>query len=444
MPTPHLQLSSHRDFDVFLSCFTSLDDYQVRRRSWGPMQAMMSVFALCEPGAARAYADGCQQMFAWVGSQLGLKAVPAQSGLARARSQVTDSDLALVWSMATTWTNARAADVERLIPGRPLIGCDGTTLIMRRSASHSASYGIRRDRDGNELSHYPEALLTSCWDLDTRMPLCWRMQSVLAKGGERAMAKDMFAELPERSILVMDAGYPARDMLGAIMANGHDLVIRMVAAQQGSWPEVQQFLKSKKKSAVIDTIIEQNRKRRVVPMRYIRRTFSRGRPQDGQTRTLMVVVTSLIDDKLTDEHIISIYQGRWTIETIHDELKNLSNLETWHSTTKQGVEQEMLCHMLWNLLAGHIASHLEAEHRAANPGRIVRANTPRMMSAVKDIADWLLESVGQHEAVQEFLRGKAQRRLDAARKGLVTRRKRKSRSRVAFHPYAKPRRNHGN
>ncbi len=32
------------------------------------------------------------------------------------------------------------------------------------------------------------------------------MQSVLAKGGERAMAKEMFAALPERSILVMDAG----------------------------------------------------------------------------------------------------------------------------------------------------------------------------------------------------------------------------------------------
>ena len=194
----------------------------------------MAVFALCEPGCNRAYADGCVQMFAWVGQRLGLQVVPAPSGLSRARSQVTESDLDRIWSMATAWTAAHPASVERLVPGRALIGIDGTTLIMPRSASLSAAYGIRRDRAGREISHYPEALMTSCWDLDTRMPVAWRMQSVLAKGGERAMAAAMLGELPERSIVVMDAGFPSRHMPGNIAAHGHDLVMRMVAADGGS------------------------------------------------------------------------------------------------------------------------------------------------------------------------------------------------------------------
>ena len=403
----------------------------------------MAVFALCEPGCNRAYADGCVQMFAWVGQRLGLQAVPAPSGLSRARSQVTESDLGRIWSMATAWTAAHPASVERLVPGRALIGIDGTTLIMPRSASLSAAYGIRRDRAGREISHYPEALMTSCWDLDTRMSVAWRMQSVLAKGGERAMAAAMLGELPERSIVVMDAGFPSRHMLGDIAAHGHDLVMRMVAADGGSWPEVQQFLASGAASAWIDTVVEHDGTRHTVALRYLKRSFARGRPQRGQTRKPMVVVTSLPDEVLTDDQVLGIYRQRWTIEAIHDELKNLSDLETWHSATKQGVEQEVLCHMVWHLLAGHISSHLEAERRALNPGRAVRACTPRVMRAVAEIADWLLESVGKPEAVQDYLRGRAQHSLDAARKGLVMRRKRTSRPRIAFHPYAKPRRNHG-
>ena len=443
MPSACHKLSSHSDFRGFTSCFAGLDDYHVRKRAWGPMQALMSVFALCEPGSKRSYADGCEQMFAWVGEQLGLTAVPVKSGLTRARNAVGDSDLKKVWDLAATWTGSRPAAVDRLLPGRALVGMDGTTLIMPRSASLSAAYGIRRNRAGEELCHYPEALLTSCWDLDTRMPLAWRIQSVLAKGGERAMAISLLDALPERSIVTLDAGFPSRKLFGEILDRGHDFVIRMVAAKHGSWPEAKQFIDSGAHSAIINTRIEQRGNAVMVPLRYIRRIFARGRPQRGQTRTSMIIVTSLPENLLSDEQIIGIYRQRWTIETIHDELKNLSDLETWHSTTKKRIEQEIFCHMLWHLFAGHISSHLEAEHRAANPGRNVRASTPRIMRAVADITNWLFESIGQKSAVKDFLRAKAMRRLDAARKSLTTKRQRKSRPRKAFHPYAKPRRNHG-
>lgn len=443
MPHANHSLSIHKDFEGFLSCFDSLDDYCQRRRCWGPMQAMISVFAILEPGLVRSYADGCEQMFHWVGKQLGLKTIPAKSGLTTARRSVTKTSLNRLWDVATSWTADHQAELVRLVPGRAMIGFDGTTAIMPRTASISAAFKIRRDRDKVELSHYPEALLTSCWDLDSRMPVAWRLASVSAKGGERAMAASMLSDLPEHSITVMDSGYPSRDMLGDILAHGHDPVIRMVAANQGSWPEVQAFLAMKTASAWIDTVVGSGKERRVVAVRYVLRTFHRGRPQRGQTRKRMVVATTLPESVLTDEQVIGIYRQRWTIETIHDELKNLSDLETWHSTTKQGIEQEVLCHMLWHLLAGHISSHLEAEQRAREPDRPIRASTPRVMRAVASIADWLLESIGQPEPVVTYLRDKAAISLEAARKSLVTRRTRKSRPRKAFHPYAKPRRNHG-
>jgi Transposase DDE domain len=443
MPLSCRNLSDHYDFQSFLNAFDGLDDYHQRHRIWGDQQAMTGVFALCEPGRATSYGTACEQLFDWIGPRFHWKTSPSSSGLHRARESMTDSGEDRVWHMALRWAEERRAPVQEALPGKILVAVDGSGMIMPRSASTSAAYGIRHDRDGNELCHYPEAQLVSAWDVERRLPLAWRLVSSSAKGGERAQCLNLLDELPTNAVLLLDRGYPSRKLLGSILESGRDFLVRMVAGEHGSWQEIRDFTTSKATSAIVSVRMLIKGELVPVKLRALKRIFSRGRPQRGQKRDTMILLTNLVDPSISDQQLIDIYAKRWVIETIHDELKNLSAIETWHSTTVKGIKQEMLCHMLWHLFAGHISSHLEAERQAADPAPQIRANSARVLEAAREITNYLFESIHVHPAVKEYLLDKAERKLEFARKQIVKRRKRKSRPRKPFHPHAKPRRGHG-
>ena len=443
MPISCRNPSNHNDFQSFIGTFDCLDDYRQRHRVWGSQQAMTGVFALCEPGRATSYSTVCEQLFSWIGPRFDWKDRPASSGLSRARNDMTSSEGARVWQKARKWSEERLAPVNELLPGKILTAVDGSGLIVIRSASTSAEFGIRRDKEGNELAHYPEALLVSAWDVERRLPLAWRVVASAAKGGERKQCLEVLDELPSNAVLLLDRGYPSREVLGAIVASGRGFMVRMVAGDHGSWPETAAFCKGKANSAFITVMLKIDGVLTQVTLRVVRRTFARGRPQKGQKRQTMVLLTTIDDPALSEQQLIDIYAKRWVIETIHDELKNLSNLETWHSKTAKGIHQEVLCHMLWFLFFGHIASHLEAERQAKCPGFQIRANTARMMEAAREITNYLFESIHVHPAVRDYLLDKAERKLQIAREEIVKQRKRASRPRIPFHPHAKPRRDRG-
>lgn len=434
-----------QDFSSFLLVFEVLDDHHERRRSWGDHQAMMAIFALCQPGRATSYESACADVFAWLGKRLGLKTVPAKSGLNRARERVDDDGVKRLWRMAVDWSNARLAPVQELVPGWRMIAVDGMGMIMPRSASTSAAYGIRRTKSGEELSHYPEARLVSAWDVERRLPVAANVASVLAKGGERKQFLEILDETPANSVIISDSGFPSRESFAEVLDSGRHVVTRMVASESGagSWSEIRDFIASKKTSAVVEMTIGKGKTQRIQRMRLIRRVFRRGRPGKGQTRQLMIIATSLDETQASDDTIIKLYHKRWTIETIHDEMKNQSNIETWHSKTAKGIEQEIYCHLLWRLLIGHISSHIEAKIHQQNPEREVRTNSANLGRHVVEIVDCLLQCIIQKcRSVRKYLQEQARWRLDLARKSYVTKRTRKSRPRMPFHPYAKQRRNY--
>ena len=429
----------HRDFMSFTAVFDCLDDHHERRRAWGDQQAMIATFALCRPGCSTSYDTACDDMFDWIGKRLGVKEAPSKSGLHRARSQVGVDAPRRLWNRARAWAVEHQAVIREAIPGHVLAAIDGTSFIMPRTASTSAAYGIRRKKSGEELSHYPEARMVSAWDIERRLPLAWDLAGAAAKGGERAQMRKIIDDLPQNAVVVCDAGLPSRKILGAIHAGGRHIVVRMVAAEACAWKEIGEFLNSGKKSAVVDIAIEHRGKLRTERYRLVRRTYRRGRPMNGQKRQRMVILTSLIDPTITDQQIIDIYRQRWTIETIHDELKTLSDIESWHSTTAKGIQQELLCRMLWHLLVGHISSHIEAQRQAQNPERKIRANTATVMRYVSTAVSYVMEAQSiKNRSVKKFLEEKADRQLARAMKSIVTKRARKSRPRKPFHPYARP------
>ena len=403
-----------------------------RRRCWGPMQAIAALFVMRCPAmtyTARSSIPATQELF---GAMFGWQRTPVASGLSRARRQVQDADVRTAWKHCQAWAMHHAATVGgHLVPGQTVIAVDGTTLHMPRSASTVRAFPIAKDDLELELHHYPQARLVSAWDVERRIPIAWSMTSM--KVGERMGLTRLLPALPERSVLLLDRGFPSREILGHILAGGHDAVMRMVSAKAGSWPEIAAFMASGERSAIIQVAVRQNGTKRLVPMRAVLRAFRRGRPHRGEQRDTMVVLTTITDaGRVSDDAVIDLYHQRWDIETIQREMKTIAALERWHGTTKKLLVQEVHAVMSWFAIAGAIASRLEADAKAvdeakrdpATPADVLpepkRVHTPSLFAAVHHVLIWQSAIGHLHPEVVAYLRTSAAIYLDAAHKNRLS------------------------
>ena len=446
MPSSRTVFDQPNVFQRFSEIIAGAALFFHRQRCWGPLQALVTVFVMRCPTQSLTVRTAIPETRALFGALFGWESTPDASGLSRARRRVTMRDVVGMWKRCQAWAlNHAAGQGGQLIPGRVVAAVDGSILHMPRSASTVKAYPIAKDKIGMELYHYPQARLVSAWDVERRIPLTWRTTST--KIGERASLVALLAELPARSVLLLDRGFPSREVLGDILAAGHDAVVRMVAADAGSWSEVSAFLDSGARHAVVPVTIRQGRSTTRVPMRLVLRAFDPGRPHTGERRDTMVVMTTITDESvLADDQVVALYGERWGIETIHREMKSIADLERWHGTTKLLIEQEIHAVMAWFAIAGAMASRLEAEAAAADasapapdgkPLQPKRVHTPSLFEAVHRVLIWQSAIGHLDDAVVEYLRQQALIFFDSARRAMARRRPGRWYSRKPKHPYAR-------
>ena len=405
------------------------------------MQATATVFVMRSPGSGYTTRTAIPMVRELFGPVFGWQDDPDSSGLSRARRRVAELEMVALWTRVQQWSLAQAAPVGDLLPGMTVAAIDSTTLHLPRSRSTVRSFPIARDAQKLETHHYPQARLVSAWDVERRVPLAWRLTS--QRIGERASLQDLLPELPERSVLLLDQGFPSRSVLGDILGSGRDVVVRMVAAQACAWPEVAAFLASGQASAIVSVVIQQGCRKVTVSARLVLRSFAPGRPHTGERRDRMVILTTLTDTQaISDEQIIALYHQRWGIETIHREMKGIAAVESWHGTTKLLIRQEIHAVMGWFAIAGAIASRAEAdavaEQRQSGDERPEkRVNTNLVFNAVHKVLAWQAAIGYQHEAVVDYLRSHAETALDMVRRFMQRRRPGRWVERKPKHPYAR-------
>lgn len=431
MTSPHRFLR-YPALNALVTIIACLDESWVRRRIWGAMQAFAGVFVMVTPGRSTSYQSACGTLFDWAGLRFGWRTTPDPAGLHRARLRLTENECMQVFTLATRWAGEHLRTVRAVLPGRQVLGVDGSLLHLPRSADLVRRFGVPKSGLGLEIAHYPRALLVSAWDIATRVPIAWTLAT--CRVGEREVLGDMLPQLPERCVLLLDRGYPARDLLGRILASGRDVVVRMVASDAGSWPEVAAFLASGRGSAIVEVAVGQGRKRTIVPMRLVRRAFTRGRPRRGQRRELMVVMTSLRDPELTVRDICRLYGDRWGVETLYRELKAIARIECWHGKTRDLINQEVVALMTWFTIAAVIAH--AAEQAAPGPDR--RANTRRVFDAVAYAMEALIMASVATGQTAHLLMCRANEAVRRTERWAQTRRPGRSAPRKALHPYARP------
>ena len=326
-----------------------------RVRRWSPRSVIVAVMLLTRPDQRSSYATILTDLVQDTCSALGVMAAKSSSSLSVARRKVsTETFRQVLHQLVDHLGNILPGDFghHRL---RRFFAVDATSLVCPRTRSTLAALDCPKHHSWLR-THYPRALVVVAFDVVRRLPLEWVL---LKKGtGERASAEPLLKRLRRGDVMIMDRGYPARWLLALFVDHGVDVVMRMTAAKTGAWPEVERFLASGAKTAVIDCALD---KKRTVPVRLVRRPAPRGRPLKHQKRETMVILTTLLPKhgfEATD--IIDLYGKRWGIETLFREMKEAFGIERFHARTVDGIQQEIATVLMWIALTSAIHAAVQA------------------------------------------------------------------------------------
>lgn len=325
-----------------------------RMRRWSSPSVIMAVMLLTRPDVDSSYTTLLTTLAKETCRWLNWASTPSRSSLSVARYKVPVAAFRqalhqLVDHLGTLLPGSLAHYGERRF-----VAIDATSLVCPRSASTLQNLD-RPHINPWLLTHYPRALVVVAFDVVRRLPVEWVL---LAKGrGERSAIDPLLQRLRRGDVAIMDRGYPARWLLAALVKNGVDVVMRMTAAKAGAWPEVQQFLKSGAKTAVVECATEAGR---TVTIRLVRRNPPRGRPLKHQHRETMVVLSTLLPRHgFEAKDLLDIYGRRWDIESLFREMKEAFTIERFHAKSLDGVQQEIATVLMWIALTADIHAAIQ-------------------------------------------------------------------------------------
>jgi transposase len=336
------QSTLHAGLRAFLHLTQNLDDRFKRRALWSPRHLMVALLLLCYPGHRMSYRSTLGMLTRFGSRLLSWSRVPTVGSMSKARSKMTVAMCRSFLAHLSASATRGLVTPRHVWRGRTLYGVDGTWLVTRRSPDTLKHFRCPGG-GGDTEAHHPRALMVAAVDLLRRVPLDF---VVGRKGqGERTLIKDMVDSFVAGSVVVIDRGFPSRDLLASLLERDIDVVMRVSADTANSWKEFQPFLTGKAKT------------KRTVIARLVERDRQRGRPRKGTKKERMVILTTLSEaDGFTRDEIVKIYGARWGIETAFREMKSFAGLEPLHTKTALGVEQEVAAAMIWMTIASLLES----------------------------------------------------------------------------------------
>jgi len=319
---------------------------------FGPLSCVAAIMALTARCLVDSYEEALDLVDEHWGQTLGWEHAPAKGGLTAARAKLGPEPMRELWQRQLR----RATEIidpvlHRLPEQRRYVAIDGSWMQTPESS------GVRKrwEQGGRSCRTCPQVLLVAGIEITQRIPVA---ATVVGLGtGERAAARELLRELEPSDVLLFDRGYPGREFLGELVDGGFDFAVRMVVGA-GGFPEVDEFWRSGADDAFVPIRISDQR---VVPLRLVRRRFPKGRPKGDQTREPMVILTSLRDtDVYTHDTILDLYAARWEAETFFREAKVGLQIEAFHSTSPDGILQEIYAALAWLTIVAlleHTADH---------------------------------------------------------------------------------------
>ena len=285
------------------------------------------------------------------------------SAICQARARLGEDPMAwLFQTCARRWAHD-SADRHRW-RGLAVYGVDGTTLRVWDSVENRDHFGLPKGGPRGDAA-YPQVRLVALAAL--RSHLIAAASFGPYSSGEGALALDLWSELPDQSLCVVDRNFLAANVLIPISRNGNGRHWLVRAKKNTRWRELERlgendFLVEMKVSA------SARRKDPSLPLTWVARAIRYCR-RGFQPQWLL---TSMLDSAAyPSTGIVSLYHERWEIEQGYDEIKTemLDRKETIRSRNPENIRQE-----IWGILLAFNLVRLEmervAEQAKVEPTRI--------------------------------------------------------------------------
>lgn len=254
------------------------------------------------------------------------------AGFLEALSQQSAALLSLVVSSLRRMTVRLSGRLWRLGPW-VVIGADGSRVECPMTRSNEKGLGCAgKDKTA------PQLFITTLFHVVSGLPWGW----VRGRGdsSERGQLRRMLKELPRRTLMLMDAGFPSYVLLRALMLLGHDFIVRVgsnVRLLRGLGWEYEQ------KGSTVYLWPQKHRKRQPLKLRLVEIKTGRKR--------VYLLTSVLATELLKDAEVALLYRLRWGIEVMYRTFKRTLEHHKMRSDTPQRAKMELDWYMvgLWML-----------------------------------------------------------------------------------------------
>lgn len=289
----------------------------------------------------------------------GREGLVAKSAIAQARQRLGDEPMAYLFAAtAAAWAD-KSADRHRW-RGLALYGADGTTLRVADTVDNRAAFGGQNAGAEKGESGYPLVRLLGVMALRSHLLSALRFADY--RTGEITLAEELWRELPDDSLTIVDRNFLVADYLTTLARSGNN---RHWMTRAKSTTRLKRLRRMGKRDDLVEIELS-DETRRVhpdLPSVWQARAITYQRKGSAPA----VLLTSLLDPvQYPATELVALYHERWEIELGYDEIKThmLARQETIRSKTPQGVRQE-----LWGIAIAYNLVRLEME-RAADEAKV--------------------------------------------------------------------------
>lgn len=271
----------------------------------------------------------------------------AKSTITQARQRVGEEPMAYLFTVTAAEWATRSADAHRW-RGLALYGLDGSTLRVADSPENRAAFGGQKAGGGRGDSGYPQVRVVAMMALRSHVLSGFRFADYHT--GETTLARDIWNEVPEESLVIVDRNFLVKKDLIHLETSGNRHWLTRTKTNT-KWAIREKLGKD-------DYLVEWDVQGPGLPTTWTLRAIHY--KKKGFPRTTLL--TSLLDaEKYPAKELIELYHERWETEIGYDELKThmLDRQESIRSKTPAGVRQE-----LWGIALAYNLVRVEMERVA--------------------------------------------------------------------------------
>ena len=223
------------------------------------------------------------------------------------------------------------------------LAVDGSLFKTPRTKANEAEIGCAgRDKAS------PQITATVLYHVETGLPWDWRTGS--GKTSERSLLRQMLNKLPEKTLLIGDAGFIGFELFKELLSHDISFLIRLSSCVTLLTGLVDLGLEYQRQGNIVWIWPDNKRKQRPLVLRLIRLKIKNRSKYSRGLKDVYLITNVLKNEALSDEQAGEFYKKRWGIEVLFRSFKESFEHRKLRSRAPQQAYDELYWCMVSLLL----------------------------------------------------------------------------------------------